>query len=106
MTTETAMKSISPADLRNWKETGKAFQLIDIREDYEVADETIGGHHIRMEEVIARVGEIRKDIPVVIHCRSGRRSSAVVYSLEMQFKLDNLYTLDGGIVAALEAGIR
>ena len=106
MTTETAMKSISPADLRNWKETGKEFQLIDIREDYEVADDSIGGHHIRMEEVIARVDELRKDIPVVIHCRSGRRSSAVVYSLEMQFKFDNLYTLEGGIVAALEAGIR
>ncbi|MFM9984389.1 MAG: rhodanese-like domain-containing protein [Flavobacteriales bacterium] len=106
MTTETDMKSISPVELRNWKETGKDFQLIDIREDYEVADETIGGHHIRMEEVIARVSELRKDIPVVIHCKSGRRSSAVAYVLEMQFKLDNLYTLEGGISAALEAGIR
>ncbi len=106
MTTDTAMKYISAMELRNWKESGKEFQLIDVREDYEVADETLGGHHIRMEEVIARVSELRKDIPVVIHCKSGRRSSAVVYSLEMQFKFDNLYTLEGGIVAALEAGIR
>lgn len=105
MTTDTAMKSISATELRQWKESGKDFQLIDVREDYEVADETIGGHHIRMDEVIARVDELRKDVPVVLHCRSGRRSSAVVYALEMQFRMENLYSLEGGIVAALEAGI-
>lgn len=106
MTTDTAMKSISANELRQWKESGKDFQLIDVREDYEVADENIGGKHIRMEEVIARVDELRRDVPVVLHCRSGRRSSAVVYALEMQFRMENLYSLEGGIVAALEAGIR
>lgn len=100
------MKSISANELRQWKESGKDFQLIDVREDYEVADENIGGKHIRMEEVIARVDELRRDVPVVLHCRSGRRSSAVVYALEMQFRMENLYSLEGGIVAALEAGIR
>ena len=106
MTTDTAMKSISANELRQWKESGKDFQLIDVREDYEVADENIGGKHIRMEEVIARVDELRRDVPVVLHCRSGRRSSAVVYALEMQFRMEYHYSLEGGIVAALVAGIR
>ncbi len=92
---------LPPAELRTWISTGRDFQLVDIREENEVADSHMGGYHIPMDEVIARIDEIRRDIPVVIHCKSGKRSSAVVHALEKKFGLDNLYTLEGGIVAYL-----
>ena len=103
MTTAIEMKTISPQQLREWQNSKKDFQLVDIREEHEIAENTIGGKHIPMDEVIARVSELRKDVPVVIHCRSGRRSDAVVYALESKFELPNLYTLKGGIAAWLES---
>ncbi len=96
------MNTITPQQLNEWKRTGKSFQLIDIREEHEVAEETMQGLHIPMDEVIARVSEIATDQPVVIHCKSGRRSTALVHMLERKFSLQNIFTLEGGISAYLE----
>jgi sulfur-carrier protein adenylyltransferase/sulfurtransferase len=93
------MKEILPQELYEWKQAGKPYQLVDIREEHEVANCTIGGEHIPMEHIIENLEKLRHDIPVVIHCQSGRRSEAVVYLIEQKFKRNNLYTLKGGISA-------
>jgi rhodanese-related sulfurtransferase len=93
------MKSINAAELNQWLNGGKDFQLIDIREEHEIFEGHLHGIQIPMGEIIARVGELRQDCPVVIHCRSGRRSAAVIYTLEKKFRLDNLFTLEGGFLA-------
>ncbi|MBL0314824.1 MAG: rhodanese-like domain-containing protein [Flavobacteriales bacterium] len=97
------MKSITVEQLKTWKENNTPHQLIDVRELYEIETCTIGGLHIPMAEVMDRVAEINKDIPVIIHCKSGRRSEAVVYELERRFGLSNVYTLSGGIMAWIDA---
>lgn len=96
------MKSITAEQLKSWRENNTPHQLIDVRELYEVETCSIGGTHIPMAEVMERHGEIRKDIPVIIHCKSGRRSEAVVYELERRYGLNNVYTLVGGIMAWIE----
>ena len=96
------MKSISATEFRQWQSSGKDFQLIDIREEHEIFEGELNGVKIPMGEIIARVSELRTDCPVVLHCRSGRRSAAVVHSLEKKFQFDNLYSLDGGYLACLE----
>jgi rhodanese-related sulfurtransferase len=52
-----------------------------------------------MAEVIGHAALIPRDCPVVFHCQSGKRSAAVVYSLEKKFGFTNLYTLRGGVMA-------
>ncbi len=74
------------------------FQLIDVREDYEVEIAHIGGLHIKMGDVMEQLEQIRKDIPVYVHCRSGKRSAAVVNALEAQGYKD-VYNVAGGILA-------
>jgi rhodanese-related sulfurtransferase len=49
--------------------------------------------------MIESLDELSKDIPVIIHCRSGARSAAVVNALEQQYGFTNLYNLKGGITA-------
>ena len=93
------MKSITATELNEWKKGGKSFQLIDIRESYEVETCTIGGQVIPMDQILSSISSIRNDIPVVIHCNSGKRSSAVIYALEQKTDLQNLYSLEGGILA-------
>jgi len=80
-------------------ESGKEHQLIDVRETYEIANTTMGGFSIPMDKIPERLDEIKLDIPVVIHCQSGRRSEAVVRWIESKRDADNLYSLQGGIVA-------
>ena len=96
------MHSISPQEFAEWKKTGKAHQLIDIRELYEVETCTIGGEHIPMGEIIGRLNEINRNVPVVIHCKSGRRSEAVVAHLR-SMGLDNVISLSEGIMGWADA---
>ena len=93
------MKEISVTELNTKKENGEQFQLIDIREANELEICEIGGEHIPMGEVMDSVEKISRDMPVIIHCRSGGRSGAVVQALEMNHGFENLYNLAGGILA-------
>ena len=93
------MKSIDVHELKAWREEGKAHQLIDLREDFEVETGHLGGIHIRMGDILLRADEIRRDVPVILQCRSGGRSAAVLTALEEKFGMDNLYNLDGGAQA-------
>ena len=91
------MKEITPSELKAWKDNGTPFQLIDIREEHEVAYCSIGGEHIPMDQVLDSIDRMREDVPVVVHCQSGKRSNAVVYAIERKFGRKNVYTLTGGI---------
>ena len=96
------MLSLSPQQLADWKKNEVAHQLIDIREQYEIEICSIGGTHIPMGEVVMRVAEIRRDIPVVIHCKSGRRSEAVVAHLS-RIGFHNVTSLEGGIIGWIDS---
>jgi rhodanese-related sulfurtransferase len=93
------MKELTVTEFKLKKDNNEKFQLIDVREEYEVEVGNIGGTHIPMGEILNHLDELSKDIPVIIHCRSGARSAAVVNALEQQFGFSNLYNLKGGITA-------
>lgn len=93
------MKEISVTELKEGIQS-KEVELIDVRESYERDIAKIPeAIHIPMGEVLERASEISKDKKVVVHCRSGQRSAAVIDALENEFKMDNLYNLTGGILA-------
>jgi sulfur-carrier protein adenylyltransferase/sulfurtransferase len=52
-----------------------------------------------MGEIMNNLDKIRRDTKVIIHCRSGARSGAVIQALETQHGYENLYNLKGGILA-------
>jgi len=93
------MSQISAQELKTLLDKGDNVQIIDIREIHEVDSGNIGGMHIPMANLIERSVEIRKDIPVVIHCKSGSRASAMVHILRTEKELDNVVLLEGGIEA-------
>ena len=93
------MKEISVQQLKKMMNDNESFQLIDIREPYEIEICHIDGQHIPMDEILDRTQEIKTDIPVVIHCRSGKRSAAVVDALQTNYGFTNVHNLSGGILA-------
>jgi sulfur-carrier protein adenylyltransferase/sulfurtransferase len=100
------MKEISPAELKKLIDDKADFQLIDVREEYEFDEMNINGKLIPMGEVLDRINEIDRNKPVVMHCRSGKRSASVISTLEKQHGFTNLCNLRGGILAyADEVGL-
>jgi rhodanese-related sulfurtransferase len=93
------MKEIDSKELKKMFDNKEDFQLIDVREDYELEIATLGGEHIPMAEVLNQVERVQKNKKVVFHCRSGKRSAAVIQALETQHGFTNLYNLQGGILA-------
>lgn len=92
------MKSITPKELEKWQNEGQSFKLIDVREPFEADIATLEGHLIPLSQVVSRKSEIPKDMPVVVHCRSGKRSADAISLLERD-GYTNLYNLEGGILA-------
>lgn len=93
------VKEITVQELKKMRDEGTVHQLIDVREEHEADIATIQGLLIPMGEVMDRIDEIKKDIPVIVHCRSGARSRAIVEALQTNFEYRNLYNLKGGILA-------
>ncbi|MBM3170973.1 MAG: rhodanese-like domain-containing protein [Bacteroidetes bacterium] len=93
------MQEISVQALKAWLDSGEPFTLIDVREPYEAELSTLGGKLIPMGEVLSRLSEIPQTGKVVMHCRSGGRSSSVIQVLQEEFGYSNLLNLKGGIMA-------
>lgn len=94
-----AVKVVTVEQLKKMMDEKQEFQLIDVRERHEKDYSDIGGTLIPMGTVMQHVDEIRRDIPVIIYCRSGNRSGRVVSMLQERFGFTNLYNLAGGILA-------
>lgn len=92
------MQEITVEDLKRMKDNGEDFQLIDVREDFEYEMSNLNGELIPLGGILIETDKISKDKPVVIMCRSGKRSAMAVMQLEAQ-GFTNLYNLQGGILA-------
>ena len=95
------MQEITVQELKQKIDNGEDFQLIDVREDFEYETSNIGGQHIPLGGILIEADKISKDKPVVVMCRSGKRSAAAIMQLEQQ-GYTNLSNLKGGILAWAE----
>ena len=92
------MKEVSVQELKEKMDNGEDFQLIDVREDFEYETSNIGGLLIPLGGILIEADKVEKDKPVIVMCRSGKRSAAAIMQLEQQ-GFTNLYNLEGGILA-------
>ncbi|GAA4103131.1 rhodanese-like domain-containing protein [Mucilaginibacter panaciglaebae] len=92
------MQEITVQELKDKIDNGEDFQLIDVREDFEYETSNIGGQLIPLGGILIEADKISKDKPVVVMCRSGKRSAAAIAQLE-QRGYTNLSNLQGGILA-------
>lgn len=99
---ETKIKSISVEEYLAMRTSGEEHQLIDVREpfEYEIAD--MGGELAPLGSIENYVDRIAKDRKVIVHCKAGKRSAEAIERLQSAFGLNNLYNLEGGILAWAE----
>jgi molybdopterin/thiamine biosynthesis adenylyltransferase len=99
---EKPIKEITVETFLKWQALGEPYQLIDVREPNEYENANIGGLLLPLGTVTEHADQLRRDVKVVVHCRSGVRSAKAIRALEAQYGLDNLYNLKGGILAYQE----
>ena len=96
------METISPKEFKKLLKNNSNFQIIDIREPYEYEDGALTNENIPLDKMMSSINKIHKDRPVIIYCQSGNRASAIIYMLEKEYKLENLYNLEGGYNAIMQ----
>jgi len=93
------VKTIQPLELQAFRRKNPQVQIIDVRETWERKKAKIPrSKHIPLVEMSSAKLRLNMDYPVVVYCRSGRRSQ---HGAEILNKLGftEVYTLEGGINA-------
>ena len=96
------MKTINAKEFKNLLKNNNNFQIIDIREPYEYEDGALTNENIPLDKMMSSLNKINRDRPVIIYCQSGKRATAIIYMLEKEYKLENLYNLEGGYNAIMQ----
>ena len=101
MTPPKHLPEVTVQDLHRVLESSEGSKpvLIDVREPFEREIATLGGEIIPMQQIPERFGEIPRDVPVVVYCRSGGRSGQVCEYLMAQHGFTNVSNLKGGVLA-------
>ncbi|MBK5279734.1 MAG: molybdopterin-synthase adenylyltransferase MoeB [Bacteroidia bacterium] len=92
------IQEISAAAVKKLLDEGTAVQIIDVRETLEYGLVNIGGLNIPLGEIERTISLISRDIPVVVHCKSGGRSRLAIKKLQQDHGFTNLLNLKGGII--------
>ncbi|MGA2654803.1 MAG: rhodanese-like domain-containing protein [Gammaproteobacteria bacterium] len=93
---------ISVSDLQEKLRHGEDIFLLDVREPHEYAAFNIKGHLIPLNELLQRLNEIPKNKPIVVICRSGKRSDIAGQMLNAH-GFNDVKNLAGGLLAWQEA---
>ncbi len=90
---------ITVHDLAQWRESGKDFVLLDVRDPDEVATVRVDGSvWIPMREIPQRMGELDPALPIAVMCHHGGRSERVAEFLASR-GFTNVVNVAGGIDA-------
>ena len=91
--------AIGVKELKERRDRKRPHVLVDVREPGEYATAKIEGSLlIPLGQLMSRVGEIPKDLEVIVHCHHGGRSAQAVRWL-LQNGVKDVKNLDGGIDA-------
>jgi sulfur-carrier protein adenylyltransferase/sulfurtransferase len=99
---ETPLKEVSVKQLYDWQVRGEKFQLIDVREPHEYDIVNIGGELIPVGTIGDNSDRINKDGKVIVHCKTGGRSTRAIHELQEKYGFTHLYNLKGGILAYID----
>jgi sulfur-carrier protein adenylyltransferase/sulfurtransferase len=93
------MEEITATELKQRLDKGDDIQIIDVREDNEVAIARLPNSvHIPLAQVLSRMNEIDPNRETVVHCKMGGRSARAIDALQRSDFKGKLINLKGGII--------
>ncbi|TGE21348.1 molybdopterin-synthase adenylyltransferase MoeB [Hymenobacter aquaticus] len=96
----TTVAAITPAELQEQLAAEQAPFLLDVRELTEYQTGHLPGAALIPLGTLAQHWQgLPRHYPIVVYCRSGRRSAQAIGLLQQEFGFDNLLNLTGGMLA-------
>jgi adenylyltransferase/sulfurtransferase len=93
------MEEITSTELKQRLDNGDDTQILDVREDKEVAIARIpNAVHIPLAQVLGRMNEIDPSRETVVYCKMGGRSARAIDALQRSGFTGKLINLKGGII--------
>jgi len=93
------MDEITPSELKKRLDNGDDIQIVDVRENNEVAISRLPDSiHIPLAQVLVRMNEIDPSRETVVHCKMGGRSARAIDALQRSGFTGKLLNLKGGII--------
>jgi rhodanese-related sulfurtransferase len=93
------MEEITATELKQRLDNGDDIQILDVREDNEVAVARIPGSvHIPLGQVLSRMNEIDPNRETVVHCKMGGRSARAIEAMKRLGFQGKLINLKDGII--------
>ena len=92
---------VSVHQLKQLRDDGAEFVLVDVRLQSEVEAVNLGGLHIPLAEIAQRLDELDREAHIVVHCKLGGRSAKAVELLRAS-GFDDTWNLAGGIFAWID----
>jgi len=93
------MEEITPTELKQRLDNGDDIQIVDVREDNEVAIGRLPNSiHIPVGQILNRMNEIDPSRETVVHCKMGGRSARAIEALKHSGFQGKLINLKGGII--------
>lgn len=93
------MEEITATELKQRLDKGNDIQIIDVREDNEIAIARIPNSvHIPLGQVLSRMNEIDPNRETVVFCKMGGRSARAIDALQRSGFTGKLANLKGGII--------
>lgn len=93
------MEEITPTELKQRLDNGDDLQIVDVRENNEVAIGRLPNSiHIPLAQILARMNEIDPNRETVVHCKMGGRSARAIDVLQRSGFQGKLMNLKGGII--------
>lgn len=93
------MEEITSTELKQRLDKGDDIQIIDVREDNEVAIGRLPNSvHIPLAQILTRMNEIDPNRETVVYCKMGGRSARAIDALQRSGYMGSLMNLKGGII--------
>ncbi|MFK3969277.1 ThiF family adenylyltransferase [Pseudomonas sp. NPDC087358] len=96
--------SISPRALEQRLQLGGPLQLIDVRDQYEHSETSLGGLNIPLSELSLHLPQSLEGIDTVVYCKTGVRSVKALYVIKAIVGEGRCRSLAGGLDAYVAAG--
>lgn len=90
--------ALSPQAARVLRATQKQAIWLDVRTYDEVKQFRIDKRHIPLDELLGRLDELDRTVPIIVYCRVGQRSY-VAGQLLLAAGFSKVYNLQGGVLA-------
>ncbi len=93
----TSVENISVEEVYEIMNSDEDYILLDVRTPEEFSEGHLeGALHIPVNELEGRLGELSKDKPIIVYCKSGGRSSTAA-DLLVENSFTQIYNMSGGI---------